>query len=140
MNENLKLYRKFQQTIFSQDCKCQGLLMLQALEDYLLNDNDLKHSLLRLAIRPLYYTGYVENLNDVITTIKDTSDEFFKLKQSNKFIDWLKDNSSLVDTIFKELNILDDCYEEEVFDALKGLNLSDDEIFRIFTEEQSIDK
>lgn len=140
MNENLKLYKNFQQTIFSQDCKCQGLLMLQALEDYFLNDNELKHSLLRLAIRPLYYTGYVENLNDVIATIKDTSDDFFKLKQPDNFIKWLEDNSPLVDTIFNELNILDDCYEEEFFDALKGLNLSDDEIFRIIIEEESINK
>lgn len=84
------------------------------------------------------YTGYT-NLEGVISTLRDTD-----------LISWLENNSNLADTIFKELSIINDYYEkydyqnsvkfmkDKTFNSLKELNLSNEEISRIFLEENTL--
>lgn len=140
MNNDIKIYNQLRKTTFSYTCEAQGILMLQAIENYLLSNNSMSHSLLRLALRPLFYTGYYNNLNDIIYLIENTltHDDFYKIKHPNELISWLKDNSKLIETIFKELNILNDYYEEEFFDKLIELNISSDEVYRVLLEEEDI--
>lgn len=137
-----KAYYELRKTNFSYTCHIQGEYMFRAIERHILVNDSMSHSLLRLAIRPLYYI-YFRTLDDIIVLIKESD----VIQKPKELIIWLKRHCKMIDTIFKELDIMDNYYTQynfetslefmksKVVEPLKELNLTDSEIIRVLLEE-----
>lgn len=137
-----KAYYELRKTNFSYTCYIQGEYMFRAIERHILVNDSMSHSLLRLAIRPLYYI-YFRTLDDIIVLIKESD----VIQKPKELIVWLKRHRKMIDTIFKELDIMDNYYTQynfetslefmksKVVEPLKELNLTDSEIIRVLLEE-----
>lgn len=160
MRQNdLEIYESLRFGKFSYGCEGQAYGMLRAIEPYLLSDFSYKHSLVRLFFRPLFYMGYKDPTTpmDMVHT--------FRNQESNCYMDedalykYMEQNVLLVAKVIEELERCCDYYDveycekrnavlfrdhiiynigelKEVFlEDFRKLDISDDEILRIFEEE-----
>lgn len=164
MGQNeLEIYEQLKDKVFSQGCEGQAFYMLLAIENYLLSDFAYKHSLLRLFFRPLFYMGY-ENPETPLVFVNfyknhPVRNENASFKHPNELCEFMKENTALVSKIVEELQLCCDYYDvdynteknavvfrEQVFHNIEELwryflvdfqklDISDDEIRRIFEEE-----
>lgn len=123
-SEDIMIYEQLRDTLFSYNCEQQAVRMLCACEIYLLSDFSLKHSLLRLIIRPLFYM-------DCMTT--EFVIEFIKANQNNfkhplMLCNYMKENADMISVIIDELMLCCDFYDT-VYDAEKNAVTHDNQIF-----------
>lgn len=127
MDDN-SVYLRLSRLVLSYNCERQGELFLKEAEKYLHDDFSLKHSVIRLAVRPLFYAGYGE-------------EEFYLwLKGRTASESFWENNRQLVGCAFKELELCGKYYGSdhdrgEFFADFRRLGLNDDEIERIYHEE-----
>lgn len=160
MEQNdLEIYESLRFEKFSQGCEGQAYGMLRAVEPHLLSDFAYKHSLMRIFFRPLFYMGYEDPaaLMSVIHTLIIQDPNCYK--DADSLYKYMEDNILLITKIVEELNLCCDYYDveyckkqnavlfrehifhdmdelKEVFlEDFRKLEISDDEICRIFEEE-----
>lgn len=127
MDDN-SIYFELSKKLLSYNCERQGELFLKEAEKYLPGDFTLKHSLIRLAVRPLYYAGLEED------------DFYLWLKGRSLYQDFWENNSEQVGIVFKELELCEKYYgsdynRKRFFNDFRKLGIEDDEIERIYNEE-----
>lgn len=130
MDDN-SIYLELSKRLLSYNCERQGELFLQEAEKYLSDDFTLKHSLIRLAVRPLYYAGFAED------------DFFLWLKGRSKCDNFWGNNYGQICAVFKELKLCEKYYGSDYdrtsfFDDFRKLGIEDDEIERIYSEETGL--
>lgn len=118
----------------SHSCDRQAVLFLPEIEKYLLSDFSLKHSLIRLLARPLYYMGGY----DADCFYDWLNENFGEKTELIRFFDEQRDT---VSKVFEELELCVKYYDigydnrEAFVEDFKKLGISDDEIMRIYGEE-----
>lgn len=128
-----EIYSELAALRLSHSCECQAVLFLPEIEKYLLSDFSLKHSLIRLLVRPLYYMGF-----DTDCFFEWLNENFGGETELLRFFDEQRDT---VSKVFEELELCVKYYDigydnrEAFIEDFKKLGISDDEILRIYREE-----
>ena len=160
MGQNdLEIYENLRFKQFSQGCEEQAYSMLRLIEPYLLSDFAYKHSLMRVFFRPLFYMGYKAPTTPMAMVHTYSTQKPNCYKDADTLYRYMEENILLITTIIEELNLCCDYYDveyckernavlfrehifhninelREVFlEDFRKLDISDDEIFRIFEEE-----
>lgn len=128
-----EIYSELAALRLSHSCDCQAVLFLPKIEEYLLSDFSMKHSLIRLLARPLYYMGF-------------DADCFFEWLNENfggktELIRFFHEQRDMVAKVFEELDLCVKYYDtgydnrEAFVEDFKKLGISHDEILRIYGEE-----
>ncbi|MCL2360115.1 MAG: hypothetical protein FWC74_10270 [Candidatus Bathyarchaeota archaeon] len=95
---NEKTYHRVRLTPVSGNCSCAAADYFRLIAPLCPVKEDIAHSLLRLAMRPIFYMDVV-----------DTENMFAYIEYVNRnrppFLKWLNENRDMVDLIFKELTI-----------------------------------
>ena len=125
--EDVIVYEQLRDTTFSQGCEGQAVGMLHACKDYLLSEFSLKHSLLRLALRALFYMG-VERTDEVLSFIREYAEKF---KDSEKLCEFVEDNEAMVSVIVDELMLCCDFYDTEYDSGKNAVTLEDTVFYNI---------
>ncbi len=128
-----EIYSGLAKLRLSHSCDGQAVLFLPEIEKYLLSDFSLKHSLIRLLLRPLYYMGY-----DADCFYDWLSENFGENTELIRFFDEQRDT---VLKVFEELEFCVKYYDigydnrEAFMEDFKLLGISENEIQRIYGEE-----
>ena len=157
--DDIEIYEDLRFKVFSQGCEGQADGMLHAIERYLLSDFEYKHSLVRLFLRPVFYMGYEDPIIASHIVNMRRNEEINSFDNGYELQKYMEDNISVIAKIIEELKLCCEYYDVEynekqnavvyknyVFNAIKGLwlvfledfkrlEISEDEIKRIFEEE-----
>ena len=162
MRQNdLEIYESLRFEQFSQGCEGQAYSMLRAIEPYLLSDFAYKHSLMRVFFRPLFYMGYEDPTTPIAVVHTCSTKDPYYYKDADVLYRYMEENILLTAKVIEELNLCCDYYDVEYSKKLNAvlfrvhvfhdidelrqvfledfrkLEISDDEIFRIFEEESN---
>lgn len=116
------LYKEIARLIPSQNCEYAGILYCEIIAKIYHKRPDIVHSILRVAVRPIFYLGY----SDSDTIILWLEYKLDKTKIIQKFLAWLRKEENLLKTCLEELKICSDFYDLKYSELNNLVILKDD--------------
>ena len=116
------LYQKMLKMKPSQNCEYAGILYCEAIAKICPKRPAVAPSILRVAIRPIFYLGYSDP-DEILLWLEYKLDNTKTIKD---FLSWLKNEKTLLETCLEELKICCDFYDLKYSEVTNSVILKDD--------------